>query len=131
MAIQAPFRSRKEGRINKHNTINTSVRQNEIIADTSPLDKAVKKPEEVIFKPLNRKLTAKILNPGAARRKVSASCVKIVTIGVDKVMAAIVRRIEEIPTKRNDILCIFFSSFLLPAPYWKPTIGLIPMENPR
>ena len=26
-----------------------------------------------------------------------------------------VRRIEEIPTKRNDILCIFFSSFLLAA----------------
>ena len=65
MAIHAPVRSRKAGRINKHNTINTSVRQNEIIADTSPLDKAVKKPEEVIFKPLNRKLTAKILNPGA------------------------------------------------------------------
>ena len=73
MAIHAPFRSRKVGRINRHNTINTSVRQKEITADTRPLDRAVKKPEEAIFKPLNRKLMAKILNPGAASRNVSAS----------------------------------------------------------
>ena len=72
MAIQAPVKSRKVGKINKLNTINTSVRQNEIMAETRPLDKAVKNPEEVMFKPLNRKLKAKILNPGAASRKVSA-----------------------------------------------------------
>lgn len=131
MAIHAPVKPRKVGKINKLNTINTSVRQKEIIAEIRPLDKAVKNPEEVMFKPLNRKLMAKILNPGAASRKVSASCVKTETIGVDNVTAAIVRRTEEIPTKRKAIRWIFFSSFLLPAPYWKPTIGPMPMENPR
>ena len=74
MAIHAPVKPRKVGKINKLNTINTSVRQKEIIAEIRPLDKAVKNPEEVMFKPLNRKLMAKILNPGAASRKVSASC---------------------------------------------------------
>ena len=111
MAIHAPVKSRKVGKINKLNTINTSVRQKEIIAEIRPLDKAVKNPEEVMFKPLNRKLMAKILNPGAASRKVSASCVKTETIGVDNVTAAIVRRTEEIPTKRKAIRWIFFSSF--------------------
>ena len=99
MAIHAPVKSRKVGKINKLNTINTSVRQKEIIAEIRPLDKAVKNPEEVMFKPLNRKLMAKILNPGAASRKVSASCVKTETIGVDNVTAAIVRRTEEIPQR--------------------------------
>lgn len=80
MAIHAPVKPRKVGKINKLNTINTSVRQKEIIAEIRPLDKAVKNPEEVMFKPLNRKLMAKILNPGAASRKVSASCVKTVWI---------------------------------------------------
>ena len=65
-----------------------------------------------MFKPLNRKLMAKILNPGAASRKVSASCVKTETIGVDNVTAAIVRRTEEIPTKEEsntmDIFQFFF-----------------------
>lgn len=38
--------------------MNTSVRQKEMIAETFPLESAVKKPEEAILIPLNRKLTA-------------------------------------------------------------------------
>ena len=66
MAIQAPVNPRKVGRVNKHKTINTNVLQNEMTAEIIPLDNAVKNPEEAMFKPLNRKFTAKILNPGAA-----------------------------------------------------------------
>ena len=47
--------------------VNSSVLQNEMTAEVFPLDRAVKKPEDVIFSPLNRKLTAKSLKPATAR----------------------------------------------------------------
>ena len=59
IASHAPVTPRNRGRISRDSTINTSVRKNEIIADTLPLDNAVKKPEDVILIPLNRKLMAK------------------------------------------------------------------------
>ena len=41
--------------------VNKNILQKEIIADTFPLENAVKKPEETILKPLNKKLKTKIL----------------------------------------------------------------------
>ena len=66
MAIHAPVKSRKVGKINKLNTINTSVRQKEIIAEIRPLDKAVKNPEERILNPQNRKFMANSRKPVTA-----------------------------------------------------------------
>ena len=42
-------------------------RQKEMMAEVFPLDSAVKNPEDVMFNPLNRKLTAKSLKPATAR----------------------------------------------------------------
>ena len=86
---------RKCGRITKEAAINTSVRQKEIAADTFPLERAVKKPEEAMFIPLNRKLIANSGNPASARAKVSGSWVKILTNEPAAVTAAMVRITEE------------------------------------
>ena len=67
MAIQAPVIPRNRGRISSAAVVNSSVLQNEMTAEVFPLDRAVKKPEDVIFSPLNRKLTAKSLKPATAR----------------------------------------------------------------
>ena len=64
---------KKCGRITKEMAMNTSVRQKEMIAETFPLESAVKKPEEAILIPLNRKLTANSGKPASARAKVSGS----------------------------------------------------------
>ena len=50
-----------------------------MIADTRPLDRAVKKPEEAILKPLNRKLKAKI------RYSHSGSMCKVTRTGEDQI----------------------------------------------
>ena len=70
MAIQAPLIPKIRGRINNEITIKTNVLQKEISADTFPLDNAVKKPEDVIFMPLNRKLMANSRNPTEASSQV-------------------------------------------------------------
>lgn len=47
--------------------VNSRVLQKEMMAEVFPLDSAVKNPEDVMFNPLNRKLTAKSLKPATAR----------------------------------------------------------------
>lgn len=75
-----------------------------MIADTLPFERAVKKPEDVIFNPLNRKLIAKILNPISASSNVAGSCVNTVMIQVASTSAITVRIIADTATKRNAIL---------------------------
>lgn len=104
IASHAPVTPRNRGRISRDSTINTSVRKNEIIADTLPLDNAVKKPEDVILIPLNRKLMAKIRKPASARAKVSGSWVKMDTSSVEVATAARVMRTDDAATKRNEVL---------------------------
>ena len=104
IAIQAPFIPRSCGRNSSEITVNTSVLQNDIMAEILPLDSAVKKPDEVILSPLNRKPIANILNAGAASSNVSLSFVNIVIIGVVKISAIIVRTTEETATKIKDTL---------------------------
>ena len=62
-ASQAPVIPRKFGRIRSEAAVNTSVRQNDIIADTFPFESYVKKPDETILIPLSKKLIANILKP--------------------------------------------------------------------
>ena len=54
-AIQAPLMPRKCGSTSRQAAVKTKVRQNERIADTLPLDNAVKNPEDVMLTPLNKK----------------------------------------------------------------------------
>ena len=103
MASQAPVILKNRGRMSRDSTINTRVRRNEMIADTRPLDRAVKKPEEAMLKPLNRKLKAKIRKPASASVKVSGSMVKTETRGVEEMTAIAVRATEEASTKRNEV----------------------------
>ena len=102
-ASQAPYRPKKSGRINRSRTVNTSVLQKEINAETVPFDRAVKNPEEVIFTPLNRNPTEKILKPTEASWKVRVSLVNTATIGVDRKMAANPITIEETDTNRKEM----------------------------
>ena len=104
MAIQAPLIPKKLGKIRRASTVNTKVLLEEIIAETLPFDRAVKKPELVIFSPLNKKFMANSLNPKSARAKVLASFVKTLTNGVDKAMDITVRTTEEIATNRKETL---------------------------
>ena len=67
MAIQAPVMPRNLGRRRSAAVVNSRVLQKEMMAEVFPLDSAVKNPEDVMFNPLNRKLTAKSLKPATAR----------------------------------------------------------------
>ena len=116
MAIHAPVIPIISGNKISDSDINTSVLQNDIIADIFPFDRAVKNPDDIILSPLNKKLMAKSLNPDAARLKVSASSVKTVIIGVDNNMAATAITTDEAATNINEILYIFFSSLWFFAP---------------
>ena len=71
MAIQAPLMPKIRGRIISEMTMNTSVLQKEIMAETFPLDNAVKNPDEVILIPLNKKLIA----TAGSQKKPVARCV--------------------------------------------------------
>lgn len=104
MAIQAPLIPKKLGKVRSANTVNTRVLLEEIIAEILPFDRAVKKPELVIFSPLNKKFIANSLNPKSAKAKVLASFVKTFTKGVDKTIDRTVRTIEEIATNRKETL---------------------------
>ena len=84
-------------------TMNTSVLQKEIMAETLPLDRAVKNPDEVIFIPLNRKLMANSRKPTEASFQVRCSLVKMVTTDGEKKMAAATITREETATKRKEI----------------------------
>ena len=116
MAIHAPVIPIISGNKISDSDINTSVLQNDIIADIFPFDRAVKNPDDNILSPLNKKLMANSLNPDAARLKVSASSVKTVIIGVDNNMAATAITTDEAATNINEILYIFFSSLWFFAP---------------
>lgn len=118
IATQAPVTPKICGRISKNPTINNNVRANEIHADAFPFESAVKNPEETRFTPLNRKFTAKILNPASARANVSGSFVNTDTIGVASIMEADVIAIEEMTVNKKEIRYIFRSSLRFPAPYW-------------
>lgn len=103
IASQAPTMPRKCGRIRSESTIKTSVRRKEMMADTRPFERAVKKPEEAILIPLNRKFTAKIRKPASASSKVAGSWVKTDTRGVALKTAASVMTTEDTITKRNEV----------------------------
>ena len=103
IASHAPVIPKNRGRVSRDSTINTRVRKNEMIADTRPLDRAVKKPEEAILKPLNRKLKAKIRKPASARAKVFGSWVKMDTSSVEVATAARVMRTDDAATKKNEV----------------------------
>ena len=60
MAAQTPPNLKNCGRIRSESTVKTNVRLKEIIAEILQFESAVKKPEEQMLKPLNRKLMAKI-----------------------------------------------------------------------
>lgn len=63
MASQAPVIPRNLGRIRRASVVNSRVRQKEMTAEVFPLDSAVKNPDDVMFRPLNRKFTAKRWKP--------------------------------------------------------------------
>ena len=104
MAIQAPVIPKIRGNIINERTINTNVLANEIIAETLPLDRAVKKPEDAILKPLNKKLTAKSLKPADASSYVRLSFVNTATTVGEKIMAAATIITDETATAIKKIL---------------------------
>ena len=84
--------------------INTYEQLRELDSDSNQLKTAVKKPEDVLLIPLNRKLMAKIRKPASARAKVSGSWVKMDTSSVEVATAARVMRTDDAATKRNEVL---------------------------
>ena len=116
-AIQAPLMPRKCGSTIRQTAVKTKVRQNERIADTLPLDNAVKNPEDVMLTPLNKKQKANKRNPVNASGKVSASWVNIVIIGRDNASAAPNKKIEDAMTNRKEIRYTRRSKTLFRAPY--------------
>ena len=116
-AIQAPLMPRKCGSKIRQTAVKTKVRQNERIADTLPLDNAVKNPEDVMLTPLNKKQKANKRNPVNASGKVSASWVNIVIIGRDNASAAPNKKIEDAMTNRKEIRYTRRSKTLFCAPY--------------
>ena len=116
-AIQAPLMPRKCGSTIRQTAVKTKVRQNERIADTLPLDNAVKNPEDVMLTPLNKKQKANKRNPVNASGKVSASWVNIVIIGRDNTSAAPNKKIEDAMTNRKEIRYTRRSKTLFRAPY--------------
>lgn len=116
-AIQAPLMPRKCGSTSRQAAVKTKVRQNERIADTLPLDNAVKNPEDVMLTPLNKKQKANKRNPVNANGKVSASWVNIVIIGRDKASDAPNKKIEDAMTNRKEIRYTRRSKTLFCAPY--------------
>lgn len=116
-AIQAPLMPRKCGSTSRQAAVKTKVRQNERIADTLPLDNAVKNPEDVMLTPLNKKQKANKRNPVNANGKVSASWVNIVIIGRDKASDAPNKKIEDAMTNRKEIRYTRRSKILFRAPY--------------
>ena len=62
-ASQTPFTPNSMGRVSNPIVIKQNVLKKEIIAETFPLDKAVKIAEEKILNPQNKKLIGKIKNP--------------------------------------------------------------------
>ena len=103
MAIHAPLMPRIRGRIISEMMVNTRVLQKEIMAETFPLDRAVKNPDEVILIPLNKKLMANSRKPTEASSQVRCSLVKIVTMAGEKKIAATTIIREETATKRKEI----------------------------
>ena len=91
------------GRIISEMTMNTSVLQKEIMAETFPLDNAVKNPDEVILIPLNKKLIANSRKPTEASCQVCCSLVKMVTMVGEKKMAAVTIAKDETATNRKEI----------------------------
>ena len=88
MANHTPVICNNFGNVKSAKRINTKVREKEIRAEIRPLDKAVKKAEEKILKPLKRKLKAKIIKPFLAKEKTAKLLlVKIVTIFLPKIKA--------------------------------------------
>ena len=63
IASHTPVTPNIFGNIKRKIVINPNVRKNEITADAFPLDNAVKKAEEKILPPENRKLNEKTGNP--------------------------------------------------------------------
>ena len=104
IATQAPVTPKICGRISKKPTINKKVRANEIPADAFPFESAVKNPEDTRFTPLNRKFTAKILNPASANANVPGSFVNTDTIGVARRIEATAIATEEAIVNKNEIL---------------------------
>ena len=56
IASHAPLIPKNRGSTSSEITVKSRVRQKEMMADDFPSDRAVKKPEEAMLKPLNKKL---------------------------------------------------------------------------
>ena len=104
IAAHAPVTPKSCGMISKKPTINKNVRANEIPADAFPFESAVKNPEDTRFTPLNRKFTAKILNPASAKANVPGSFVNTDTIGVERTMDTAVIATEDTIVNKKEIL---------------------------
>ena len=74
------------------------------MADTFPLDKAVKNPEEIMFNPLNKKLMENNLKPTTAKLYVSTSFVNIPTKIFELKIAASIINIEDSAVNPKEIL---------------------------
>lgn len=68
MASHTPVRPKILGSTSSEITINTHVRIKEIMAEVFPSESAVKKDDEKILNPLNKKVNEKIVKPSAAIR---------------------------------------------------------------
>lgn len=73
MASHTPNRSRYFGKNRMHPLTQTKVRREEISAESTPLERAVKNAEANIFTPQNRKFHAQILYPFNVRVNVELS----------------------------------------------------------
>lgn len=62
-AAHTPSSSQSRGSVITQTTCNTSVRMNDMIAETSPLLSAVKNAEPKILKPITEKMNAQIKKP--------------------------------------------------------------------
>lgn len=73
MASHTPNKSRYFGKNRMHPLTQTKVRREEISAESTPLERAVKNAEANIFRPQNRKFHAQILYPFNVRVNVELS----------------------------------------------------------
>ena len=114
---QTPVIPKNSGNIRTATVWKTSVLKKEIIAEVKPSFSAVKKPDEKIAKPINKKLNAKILNPDTVNSKSSGEWpTKILDSGTarssaTKIIVNPVARIRAILFVKREC-----SSFLFCAP---------------
>ena len=117
MANHTPVEWNNLGNVKSVKRINTKVREKEIRADIRPLDRAVKKAEANILKPLKRKLKEKIIKPFLAKEKTFIlSWTKMETISVPKIKANEKITNEDDNTNILDNWNNFFKLTLLSAP---------------